>query len=218
MPMNRQSGNMYLFVTHTWNPIRGKCPHNCYYCYMRRFKLGELRLEQKELKTDLGSDNYIFVGSSTDMFAAAVPSEWIADVLIHCNRYPNNTYLFQSKNPQRFQEFQRIFPKNTILGTTIESNRIYKISGAPGPSDRQWHIQSDRFDVMISIEPILDFDLDVMVNWIKDIGPKFVSIGADSKNHDLPEPSADKIQQLIKELRTFTEVREKNNLKRLTYG
>lgn len=217
MPMNKQSGNMYWFVTHTWNIIRGRCPHQCSYCYMKRFKVGELRIDLKELKTDMGSGNYIFVGSSTDMFADEVPSEWIADTLIHCNRYPDNTYLFQTKNPKRFQEFQRMFPKNTVLGTTIESNRIYKISKAPEPSERQWHVQSDKFDVMISIEPIMDFDLDTMISWIKDIGPRFVSIGADSKGSNLPEPDPQKVKDLIEVLKKFTDVKIKSNLKRLLH-
>jgi len=27
MTLNKQKGNMYGFVTHTWNVIKGKCPH-----------------------------------------------------------------------------------------------------------------------------------------------------------------------------------------------
>ena len=68
---------------------------------------------------------------------------------------------------------------------------------------------------MVSIEPILDFDLDVFTKWIKEIDPEFVSIGADSQNHHLLEPPADKIKALIKELKTFTKVIEKPNLGRL---
>ena len=50
---------------------------------------------------------------------------------------------------------------------------------------------------------------------IKGIKPEFVSIGADSKGHNLPEPSWDKVQSLIKELKKFTEVKVKDNLMRL---
>lgn len=45
---------MYGFVTHTWNIVKGKCKHDCCYCYMKRFPLPELHLDDKELKTDLG--------------------------------------------------------------------------------------------------------------------------------------------------------------------
>ena len=40
---------MYPWVTHTWNVIKGKCPHDCSYCYMKRFPQGELRFDEKEL-------------------------------------------------------------------------------------------------------------------------------------------------------------------------
>ena len=72
---------MYPFVSHTWNVIRGKCPHECIYCYMKKFKVGELRFEEKELKTNLGKGNFIFVGSSIDMWAEQIPDEWIEKVL-----------------------------------------------------------------------------------------------------------------------------------------
>ena len=65
-------GNMYEFVSHTWNPIKGKCYHGCSYCYMDKLspKRGEARLDAGELANAcLGSGNFIFVGSSIDMFA-----------------------------------------------------------------------------------------------------------------------------------------------------
>ena len=68
---------------------------------------------------------------------------------------------------------------------------------------------------MVSIEPIMDFDLDIMVQWMNDIKPEFVSIGADSKGHNLPEPIPDKIRQLANELGHITHVKMKNNLRRL---
>lgn len=42
-----------------------------------------LRLELKELKVNLGEGNFIFVGSSTDEWAANVPSEWIGNLVLH---------------------------------------------------------------------------------------------------------------------------------------
>lgn len=215
MPLNKQAGNMYDWCTHTFNIIKGECPHDCIYCYMKKFKVGELRFDKKELEVNLGSDKTIFMGSSTDMFATAVPKEWIAEVIAHCMKYPDNVYLFQTKNPARFHEFINIFPKNSILGTTIETNRENKFSKAPSPSDRALSMRNLNFDKMISIEPIMDFDLPVLVGWIKFIDPKFVSIGADSKCCNLPEPMKDKIKELLEELEDFTEVKPKSNLARL---
>jgi len=218
--LNKQHGNMYPWITHTWNPIRGRCPHDCIYCYMKsmRWDIGELRLAEKELHTNLGKGNTIFVGSSTDMWADEVPNEWILKVLQHCSEYPDNTYLFQSKNPHRFAIYFDDLPQNTILGTTIETNKediIKKVSKAPSPANRYMHMLNDFPRKMVSIEPIMDFDLDIMIRWIEDIEPEFVSIGADSKNHNLPEPPAWKVEQLIKSLKEFTEVKIKDNLSRI---
>jgi hypothetical protein len=50
---------------------------------------------------------------------------------------------------------------------------------------------------------------------IFEIHPSFVTIGADSKNHNLLEPHGEQVRQLLKRLGKFTEVRPKTNLKRL---
>ena len=56
MPLNKSTGNMYDFITHTWNTIKGECPHECSYCYMSRWgKQPPLHFDEKELKTDLWS-------------------------------------------------------------------------------------------------------------------------------------------------------------------
>lgn len=214
---------MYGFVTHTFNAIKGECSHDCKYCYMKIWKQKPIRLVESELNTDFGKDNFIFVGSSTDMFAKDVPSEWIADVLLKCNKHPDNKYLFQTKNPERYQEFQRMFPKNTILGTTIETddeNLIADISKAPSIQSRvSFMVLAKEFvpkkEIMVTIEPVLDFRLYPLVRLLKLIKPDWVNIGADSKRHNLPEPTKEKVMILISELAEFTVVKTKDNLKRL---
>ncbi len=217
--LNKQKGNMYGWVTHTWNPIRGKCPHDCKYCYMKVFPQGELRLDEKTANDKLGVGNTIFVGSSCDMFAEKVPKEWIKRVLTHCLANPDNTYLLQTKNPKRFLEFYNHswMGNNYIYGTTIETNRVYvsRFGDLPIPMERKQFMVKIKGIKLVSIEPILDFDLEPLVRMIKEIEPKFVSIGADSKGHNLPEPSPEKVKALIEELKKFTEVKIKPNLKRL---
>lgn len=229
MPLNKQSGNMYPWITHTWNPIKGKCSHNCKYCYMKRFPQPELHFDRKELGVNLGSGNTIFVGSSCDMFAESVPKEWLYEILGHCEDYLDNTYLFQTKNPLRYQYVNPYdglnvsWHKRVIIGTTIETNRNYKdfgweyhVSNAPEPFERfEWLEKTQAYHKMVSIEPIMDFDLNILIAWLKRIKPDFVSIGADSKGHNLPEPSSIKVNDLIKALKQITEVRVKSNLKRL---
>ncbi|GAI12542.1 unnamed protein product [marine sediment metagenome] len=216
MGLNKQTGNMYAFVTHTWNPIRGKCPHDCSYCYMKVYPQPELHFAEKEMKTNLGQDNFIFVGSSTDAWCDSVPPDWLLNVLRHCRKYSLNRYLFQSKNPTRFNIFIDFMPPDFILGTTIETNRDYEITQAPTAEARMLAMLDLPMPRMVSIEPIMDFDSDILVNWIRQIAPEFVSIGADSKGHHLPEPPAAKIQLLIEELKQITTIKIKNNLRRLT--
>ncbi len=217
---NNSKGNMYP-NTITRNFIGGECPHNCSYCYvcaLKRFPVmkkrysGKLRLIESEFKKPLGSGKNIFIGSCNDMFADEVPDEWIKRVLEYCSKSDNN-YLFQTKNPERFKYYT--FPEKTILGATIETNREDDISNAPNTTIRKHWLSQLDCDKMVSIEPIMDFDLGIMRRWMIEIEPKFVSIGADSKGHNLPEPSWDKVQSLIKELKTFTKVKVKDNLMRL---
>ena len=221
MGLNKQKGNMYGFVTHTWNPIKGRCPHKCTYCYMHpKWKYLEdtghntkLRLDEKELKTNLGEGNFIFVGSGTDIWLGK--TEWISKVLVHIAKYPKNTYLFQTKFPFGFDDWT--FYDNQILGITLETNRFdINISNAPIPVDRVNQFKNiEHPRKMITIEPIMEFDLVRFVRMIKDINPEWVNIGADSGGNKLPEPLKEKVLQLIVELKKLTKVHQKPNLGRL---
>ena len=213
--LNTSKGNMYPWVTHTWNAIKGKCSHDCEYCYMKKFKLNSIRFDYGELRIDLGKDNFIFVGSSTDMFASDIPDDWIIKILEYCGNFKTNKYLFQTKNPSRFHDFLDKFPDNTIFGTTIESNISHGETKAPLPNERMSSMMRINAPKMISIEPIMDFEYKIFSAMIRNIMPEFVSVGADSKGHGLPEPSKDKTLQLIGTLKTFTEVKIKDNLYRL---
>ena len=66
-----------------------------------------------------------------------------------------------------------------------------------------------------SIEPIMAFDFEEFLGWILQIKPAFVSIGADSKGHKLPEPTASELDNFVVALRDITEVKLKKNLARL---
>ena len=220
MGLNESKGNMYDFVTHTWNAIKGKCFHDCSYCYMKRFgNLKPVRFDEKELKTALGQGNFIFVGSSCDMFATDIPEEWILKTLKHCEKY-DSKYLFQTKNPERFMDFigACVVSDKSVLCTTIESNRWYpEIMGkSPDPKERaRWMSEIDCIDKYVTIEPILDFNVEEMVELIKKCNPVQVNIGADSGGNRLTEPSWGKVQLLITELNKFTVISRKKNLDRL---
>ena len=218
MSLNKSRGNMYSWVSHTWSPVRG-CEFDCKYCYVKSMRgySTEPRIVEKELTFSLGENKTIFVCSMADLFGGWVQRAWIELVLQHCKDYPKNTYLFQSKNPRRFLDFIDLFPEQTILGTTIETNRDFTlISKAPRKVSRSVAMREiQSFKKEITIEPIMMFDLDEMVNLIEKAKPNFVAIGADSKGHNLPEPTSDEISQLISELKKFTDVKIKKNLYRI---
>jgi DNA repair photolyase len=226
--LNKQTGNMYLFADWTWNPIRGRCPFGCKYCFMKRiWHLMEvqgasldMRLEREVLMDDLTDKGVIFVGSSTDMWHNLVRWEGIEAVLTACRSRPENVYLFQSKNPGRFRMFHEVLPPSTILGTTLETNRLMTdISEAPPPRERAKNLATINWKTkMVSIEPIMDFDEDVFLEWLKAIRPNFISIGADSQKSGLPEPSADKVERLIAGCKAFSKVHLKDNLRRILDG
>jgi len=216
MALNKSVGNMYEWVTHTWNPVKG-CKFDCRYCYIKSHKGYSLhpRCSTAEMKTSLGKGKFIFVGSMCDMFGDWIDSELIREVLRLCLLY-DNKYLFQTKNPRRFSEFLSLFPEKTILGTTIETNRkTGHISKAPSTYERAYAMQSIGLIKEVTIEPILDFDIHDLVMMIEDIKPRFVAIGADSKGHNLDEPNPQKIKVLINLLDKFTTVKLKKNLARI---
>lgn len=227
MSVNRAKGNMYDDIEMTWNPISGRCNHRCVYCYCEYFwrmmKDNSLKLKESYFNDNLGEGNRIFVGSSTDMFAENVPAEWIEEVLSHLTlNYPDNEYLFQSKNPGRFRDFEDKVPPNTILATTIETNRqdlIRQYSRAPDVYARVHAMKElkirNGFPTQITIEPIMDFDLLRFVDMICQSRVNKVYIGADSKNSELPEPQSAKVSDLIHELSIFTQVKLKRNLARI---
>ena len=218
MALKKQKGNMYDWVTHMWGPIKGRCSHDCSYCYMKRWKLPPLHLDEKELKTDLGDGRFIFVCHTIDLFAADVPSAWIQSVLDKLCSYPMNRYLLQTKNPERFLDFLGLYPDGVLLGTTIETNRNIVKTKAPPVKDRAKFLGGlgkQGFETMVTIEPIFDFDLDELVELVLLANPEWVNIGADSKHHNLPEPSAVKVKDLIRALGKKTCVKLKGNLNRI---
>ena len=223
MGLNISKGNMYDFVTHTWNTVKGQCYHGCSYCSIKRIakrfnqEQKPARFDESELNTDLRSNNFIFVGSSNDLFAVENDYHWIMETLHHCFKYPDNKYLFQTKDPEELIKFIPYLPLHSVVCTTLESNRWYHdhMGNSPSPYIRALSMQEIKKDKYITIEPIMDFGLGAFVEMIRSCNPIQVNIGADSGNNGLPEPSMEKIRQLIQELSKFTKVVKKSNLKRI---
>lgn len=166
-----------------------------------------------------GKGKVIFLEHCNDLFADDVKHLWISAILRHAREYPDNEYVLQTKNPGNVIPWIRYLPPTVMIGTTIETNRIYPdISKAPIPEDRYeaMCVLSKKVRTFLTIEPILSFDVAVLAGWIRQINPKFVNIGADSKNHSLPEPDIKRVEVLIEKLqKSGIQIREKSNLERL---
>ena len=100
----------------------------------------------------------IFVGSMCDLFGDWVPNNWIIDTIKTCRENPQHTFMFLTKNPKRYAEFE--FPDNCMLGATITKPSNDKIGSLYGHSNQTF----------ISIEPLLgDFtgheftDIDLVI-------------------------------------------------------
>ena len=128
-----------------------------------------------------------------------------------------STSFFLTENPKRYFEFLEVFPENLILGATIETNREYKVSNAPSVVERYKCMAELPYKrKMVSIEPIMDFDLKEFIGWLKDISPVVLHVGYANRNQGLCEPSLNRTLELIANLRCFTKVntlrlREKYN-------
>ena len=73
------------------------------------------------------------------------------------------------------------------------------------PNKKSWPAAKIGVDYprkVVTIEPILDFDLKTFFNWIRSIKPEYVWLGFNSKPKSvkLPEPTEAKVQELVNRL------------------
>lgn len=231
MSLIKSNGNMYPWVTHMHSHLRGECPHRCPYCYAtkgraQRFAKGPLTFKQTELNVGYGSIGHIpktiFIEHTHDLFAEAVNSTWLMAILGHCRATPYNTYVFQTRNTERAARWESSLPAGCMLGTTIETNRQAP-GNAPHPKHRARGLMRELYNEtvqrFVTIEPILDFDVEGLLELLDMVRPDFINIGADSKSCGLIEPSAEKVLMLIEGIKKLgIEIRQKTNLERILKG
>lgn len=217
---------MFKSITQTWNVFVG-CKFDCTYCNARktaltrfkhldRYKDGfEPHIIWSEFAKTFKPGEFIFVGYMGDI-AFATDFE-IGCIIEEIKTHPDTRFLLCTKNPCFFYDPELRLPENVVIATTIETNRDYHLSKAPPPSKRYWYLKSVVHPhKMVSIEPIMDFDLDVLSAWIANIAPEIIEVGADNYHNHLPEPSPEKVNRLLANLREFCPtVIEKDGLNRL---
>lgn len=123
--MNNQGKGGINWTDATWNPVTG-CLHGCGYCYARRLshRLGRsfapaLHPERLGEPAREHQPRRVFVCSMADLFGTWVPRQWIECVLAACQKAPQHTYQFLTKNPSRLPEFNP-WPANCWVGATVD--------------------------------------------------------------------------------------------------
>jgi len=212
--------------TKTWNPFKGcefdciycedsfkrqakRQKHNCIKCYNYEPHFHPERLD-KIPKADL-----VFACANGDI--AFANREIKASILRAMQLKPKQTFLLQTKDPKCLYNWR--IPSNVIVGTTIETNRDTKnISKAPATELRYSYLRDIKSRKAVTIEPILDFDIEILRRWIWDINPEIVWVGYanHTKDLNLDEPELDKTKELIGELNRSTDVRLKTIRKKST--
>jgi len=205
------TNNMYSRSVYQWNPFVGckfdcvyckssfqaqakRQKHRCIKCYNYEPHEHPERLEQRLPRT--GYMQFIFTCSMGDISFCS--TEYLEKIIDRIRREKDKTFLIQSKNPKTFNRVK--FPSNVILGTTIETNRLVlcgEVSKAPNSFVRNIDLGRIKHNLkMVTIEPVLDFVLPEMVDFIKDLNPCMIWIGYDSKKNNLPEPPIEKVREL----------------------
>jgi len=179
--------------------------NNCQDCYNYKPHSHLERLERSPPKTEDGQ--FIFFPSAGDW--AFIPLDAWKVAIAYMKKYPDRLFLCQSKDPYpfAFREIVDPFPENAIIGTTIESNWdgiVMNYSQAPSTKLRYHAMMLVKHPrKMVTIEPIMTFDLEELASWVICINPWRVYIGYDSHPNEnkLPEPPLAKTEELVKILR-----------------
>ena len=210
----------------TWNIFIG-CDYGCTFCNARKAALTRLRhiprykdgfrpkLVPEELTKTWQPGDFVFVGYMGDISFATRPVAGL--ILSKVRQYPETLFLFCSKNPGCYIEWDFDYPENLYLGATIETDRDYGLSKAPPPEARfQAMVRLSHPKKFISIEPIMEFHVTTLAKWLYQIKPEIIEVGPDNYHNNLKEPPGWKVRDLLRLLTAFCPtVVEKPGLERL---
>ena len=202
--------------TKTWSPFKG-CTFDCSYCKPSFQTQAKHQMHlcddcyryvphlHEERLAKIPNAKTVFVCGNADIcFCPPNFTRMIIGAIKARNlRHPETTYFFQSKRPSCFEPFLAELPPNAILLTTLETNRdagYETVSKAPVPAARYQQLRALNYPrKVVTIEPVMDFDVDVFAGWIIDLRPEYVWFGLNSRPQSvtLPEPSVGKMRAFI---------------------
>jgi len=192
------------------------CSHGCRYCVpsfqaqmkRQRKRCGLCyeyvphphleRLSRPPPRTPDGS--FIFFPSASDW--AFIPADIAEAAYRYMEKWHDRTFLIQTKDPGHLPLVS--IPENGIHGTTLETNRsTTEVSKAPSTAARAYTLSCWQARRMVTVEPIMDFDLMEFAAMIVRLEPWRVYVGYDShpQVNQLPEPPLEKTMALVENLR-----------------
>lgn len=112
----------------TINPVKGKCPVACPYCYARkmydRFKWDpELRFDPTVFNNLPTKPAKVFVGSTMELFLPEC-EVWLEKTFDMIKPYKWLTFQFLTKQPQNLVRWSP-FPENCWVGVTADTQGAY---------------------------------------------------------------------------------------------
>lgn len=164
------------WADYVWNPVWG-CRNHCDYCYARKFA----RRYGKEFAPEWKPKNYdstppkwparIFVNSMSEIFYWQRP--WMMRVLARVEALPHLQFLFLTKHPDIYQEYD--WPANAWLGVTATCpTELYNANRVIA----QVHHFTNNL-TFLSLEPLLER---IPADAITEFAWDWVIIGAESGN------------------------------------
>jgi len=111
----------------TRNPVKGKCPTACPYCYARdiydKNKWDPAIRFRPEVLDDIPRKPCrILVGSTIELFLFP---EWLPSIFDSCRRHPDHTFIVLTKRPQELPHWSP-FPLNCEVGVTVTNDSMIK--------------------------------------------------------------------------------------------
>jgi hypothetical protein len=132
------------------NPVKGKCPTACPYCYARAMYDDNkwdptIRFRPEVLDDIPRRPCRVFVGSMIELFLFP---QWLPEIFDRCQQYPGHTFIFLTKQPQELPRWSP-FPDNFDIGVSATTEEQYfdalKYLGAVRAASK-----------FISFEPLLE--------------------------------------------------------------